>query len=68
MKKQFDRTAHVVRYNVGDFVYVWKPAPAGCNHHKFYDHYKGPFKIVSKVTEYTYKIELSPNKHDIVHM
>ena len=68
MKKQFDRTAHVVRYNVGDFVYVWKPAPAGCDHRKFYDHYKGPYKIVSKVTEYTYKIELSPNKHDIVHM
>ena len=68
MKKQFDRSAHVVRYNVGDFVYVWKPAPAGCDHRKFYDHFKGPFKIVSKVSEYTYKIALGNGKHDIVHM
>ena len=68
MKKQFDRSSHIVQYNVGDFVYVWKPAPAGCDHRKFYDHYQGPFKIVSKVTEYTYKIELQPGKHDIVHM
>jgi hypothetical protein len=68
MKRQFDRSAHVVKYNVDDWVYVLKPAPAGCDHRKFYDHCKGPYKIVSKVTEYTYKIELQPNKYDIVHM
>ena len=68
MKKQFDRSSHVVEYKVDDWVYVWKPAPKGCDFRKFYDHYRGPFKIVSKVTEYTYKIELGPNKFDIVHM
>ena len=68
MKKQFDRSSHVVQYNVGDFVYVWKPAPAGCDHRKFYDHFKGPYKIISKVTEYTFRIDLGNDKHDIVHM
>ena len=47
MKEQFDRSSHVVHYNVGNFVYVWRPAPAGCDHRKFYDHFRGPFKICS---------------------
>lgn len=68
MKKQFDRSSHTVHFKIGEFVYVWKPAPAGCNHRKFYDHYKGPFKILSKMTEYTYKIDLGNNKCDVVHM
>ena len=68
MKKQFDRSSHVVKYNVDDWVYVWKPAPEGCDHRKFYDHFRGPFKIVSKVTEYTYRIALGIEKFDIVHM
>ena len=68
MKKQFDRSSHVVKYNVDDWVYVWKPAPEVCDNLKFYDHFRGPFKIVSKVTDYTYRIALGIEKFDIVHM
>ena len=67
MKKRWDRNAHVKHYNVNDWVYVWKPAPPKCDFRKFYDHYKGPFKITAKVTDYTYKIELHEGKFDIVH-
>ena len=48
MKKQFDRSSHIVKYNVDDWVYVWKPAPEGYDHRKFNDHFRGPFKIVFK--------------------
>lgn len=68
MKKQFDRAAHVIKYKPGDWVYVWKPAPIGCDHRKFYDHFRGPFKVVDKVTEYTFRVEIQPGKFDIVHM
>ena len=68
MKRQFDRSAHSIEYKPNDWVYVWKPAPAECDFRKFYDHYRGPFKIVKKITEYTYKIALGGDKFDVVHM
>lgn len=68
MKKQHDRNSHVVEYKPQDWVYVWKPAPKDCDFRKFYDHFRGPCQIDSKITEYTYKILLPNGKHDIVHM
>lgn len=67
-KKRYDEKSHIRLYNVGDWVYVWKPAPAYCNHRVFYDHFRGPFKIVEKVTDFSYKIELRKDRFDIVHM
>ena len=51
-------------------MYVWKPVPHGCTYKKFYDHYRGPFKIVDKVTKHTYKIALDEGagRFDVIHM
>ena len=69
-KSRVDKDAHVVTYKAGDQVYVWKPAPKDCSYRKFYDHYRGPYKIVKRVSAHTYKIALneSRNLFDIVHM
>ena len=66
-KKRYDERAYVKHYDVDTWVYVWKPPPKGCDFKKMYDNFKGPFKIISKVTPHTYKIQLKPDKFDIVH-
>ena len=67
-KRRYDEKVSVKAYQIGQWVYVWKPTPAYCSYRKFYDNYRGPFKIVEKVTEHTYKIDLGPDKYDVVHM
>ena len=69
-KQRYDTKAKVRNFEIGSWVYVWKPVPQGCTYKKFYDHYRGPFKIVEQVTTHTYKIVLdeAKNKFDIVHM
>ena len=69
-KKRYDTKARVHKFLVGSYVYVWKPVPQGCTYKKFYDHFRGPFKIVEQITAHTYKISLdeTKDKYDIVHM
>ena len=67
-KKRYDEKANVKKYDIGSWVYVWKPTPAYCTYRKFYDNYRGPFRIVDKVTDHGYKIDLGSDKYDVVHM
>ena len=69
-KRRYDTNARVREFKIGSWVYVWKPAPQGCSYKKFYDHYRGPFKIVERITAHNYKIILdeAKDKFDIVHM
>ena len=69
-KKRYDRSVAVKEFEIGSWVYVWKPVPHGCTYKKFYDHYRGPFKIVDKVTKHTYKIALDEGdgRFDVIHM
>ena len=66
-KKRYDEKAYVKHYDVDTWVYVWKPPPKGCDFKKFYDAYRGPFKLISKMTSHSYRIQLKPGKFDIVH-
>lgn len=67
-KKQYNTDLNVQSFIEGEWVYVWKPAPKHCNYRKFYNHWRGPFEIVQKITTHSYKIKLSDNKFDVVHM
>ena len=67
-KTRYDDKINVQTFKEGDWVYVWKPPPHNCESRKFYDPFRGPFKIVNKLTEHQYRIELSPGKFDVVHM
>ena len=69
-KKRYDEKANVKHFDVGSWVYVYKPTPPGCTYKKFYDNYRGPFQITEKLTPRTYKIVLDRTKgtSDIVHM
>ena len=69
-KKRYDKLTSVKDFDVGSWVYVWKPVPQNCTYKKFYDHYRGPFKVVKKLTPHTYKIVLDEEKgrFDVVHM
>ena len=69
-KKRYDEHSAVKKFEVNSWVYVWKPTPADCNYKPFYDHFRGPFKIVQQITPHTYKIIMDEEKgrYDIVHM
>ena len=67
-KKNYDVDLNVQKFIKGEWVYVWKPAPKGCESRKFYDHWKGPYEIYEKITAHSYKIKLSEDKFDVVHM
>ena len=67
-KKRYDSKINVQTFIEGEWAYVWKPAPKECNYRKFYDHFRGPYKIVKKLTDHMYKIEIGENKYDVVHM
>ncbi|MCP4460130.1 MAG: hypothetical protein GY816_19215, partial [Cytophagales bacterium] len=67
-KKQYDQNLNIQQFIEGEWAFVWKPAPKGCKHRKFFDHWRGPYKIVKKVTNHSYKIDKGGNKFDVVHM
>ena len=67
-KKRYDAKINVQSFVEGEWAYVWKPAPRDCNFKKIFDHFRGPFKIVKKLTDHLYKIEIANNKFYIVHM
>jgi hypothetical protein len=47
-----------IQYNVGDFVYSWKRYKPG----KLDWRYQGPFEVVEKITEQTYKLMIGKYK------
>ena len=67
MKTSYDKRVKVVPYEPGQFVYVWRPRPPH-NKNKFFNNYFGPFKILKKVTDYTYKLDIGSKSrmYDIV--
>ena len=67
-KKYHDVDINVQNFIKGEWVYIWKPAPKGCESRKFYDHWQGPYEVVMKITSHSYQIKLAENKLDIVHM
>ncbi len=58
MKNRWDQSKSEIKYNVGDYVYVWKPAPAHIDYRKFYNHWKGPYKIIRTVYKNQNQIRL----------
>ena len=56
MKKNYDKRSKVVPFQPGQYVYLWRPRPPD-NKNKFFNHFFGPYKILSKITDYTYKID-----------
>ena len=67
-KKRYDSKINVQSFVEGEWAYLWKPAPRDCDYKKFYDHFRGPYKIVKKMTDHQYKIEIGESKYDVVHM
>ena len=67
-KKRYDSKVNVQSFVEGEWAYVWKPAPRDCDYKKFYDHFRGPYKIVKKMTDHQYRIKIGENKFDVVHM
>ena len=52
----------------GEWTDVRKPAQRDCNFKKFFENFRGPFKIVKKLTDHLYKMELANSKFDNVHL
>ena len=67
MKKQYDKRQKIIPYKPGDYVFVWRPRPAG-NKNKWFDHWFGPYKILANHTQYTYKLDIgtSSRMYDIL--
>ena len=68
MKTHYDKRQNLTEYKPGDYVYVWRPRPAG-NKNKFFDHFFGPYRVISKHTDsYSYKLDIgtSSRMYDIV--
>ena len=57
MKKSYDKRSHIIPFQEGQYVYLWRPRPPN-NKNKFFDNFFGPFKILKKVTDFTYKIDI----------
>ena len=57
MKTKYDKRMNEIKYKIGDKVFVWRPRPPG-NKNKFFDHWFGPYEILSKNTDHTYKLNI----------
>jgi hypothetical protein len=54
-KQRYDNRVNVKPFKPGDWVYLWRPRKKG--QHAFASNFYGPFKILSKVGDYVYKID-----------
>ena len=57
MKRSYDKRVKATPYEPGQYVYLWRPRPPH-NKNKFFNHFFGPFKILSKVTDFSFKIDV----------
>ena len=66
MKSTYDKTAHVVPFQVGDVVYLWNPRAAELGRNKkgkFSFMYTGPYRLVQEIKPYLFQLRrLSDNK------
>ena len=53
-------------FNEGQSVYLTKPTPPGVNR-KLYPKYAGPFKIIKKLSDITFELQLSPTRTIVAH-
>ena len=58
-KKHYDTDINVQNFIEGEWAYVKKPDPKGCDSKKFYDHWRGPYEIVKKISSGAYVINES---------
>ena len=55
-KYYYDRLTHGSRYQSGDSVWLWNPAPQKGVAPKFHEPWTGPFNVVKRLSVVTYKI------------
>jgi hypothetical protein len=73
-KTKYDRRVNAVPFEPGQFVYVWRPKYYDKSKNPFKPSFYGPFKIIKKVTDYTYKIDVGKSKiknivpHDLLRL
>ena len=66
MKVQYDKRANAQMYNEGEYVYLWRPKKPG-RKHKLTTNFIGPFRIIKRISDYTYKIDTGNSRiHNIV--
>ena len=64
-KQRYDNRVNEKQFKPGDWVYLWRPRKKG--QHAFASNFYGPFKILSKVGDYVYKIDAGNSRiHPIV--
>jgi hypothetical protein len=75
MKAQVDKKWSERSFQAGDFVYLRlqpyvQASLAPCSHHKLCFEYFGPFKVLAKVGNMAYKLELPPSSsiHPVFHV
>ena len=62
-KKNYDRGIKPRRFEADDFVWRWYPPTAGV---KLGLGWRGPYKVIERLTDVTYRIQESPNVNFIV--
>ncbi|KAK3099399.1 hypothetical protein FSP39_003829 [Pinctada imbricata] len=62
-KKYYDIGLKVRQYEVGEFIWRWYPPLANI---KLGLGWTGPFKVIEKLTDYTYKVQKGPNDRLII--
>uniref|UniRef100_A0A2S2QEP6 RNA-directed DNA polymerase n=1 Tax=Sipha flava TaxID=143950 RepID=A0A2S2QEP6_9HEMI len=70
-KKYHDKSHRIINFNPGDKVLVKFPFLQVGKSPKLAQKYRGPFKIIKKITELNYKVELTLNNkttEDIIHV
>ena len=68
MKRNYDIQANLFEFNVGDPVWFFDPTRKVGLNPKLQRPWKGPFKVISKISEILYRIQQSPrHKPRVVH-
>ena len=64
-KQYYDNRTSVKQYNLGDFVYLWRPKKKGSN--VFTSNFYGPYEITKLCGDYRYKLDVGSSRiHNIV--
>ena len=56
-KTLYDKKVHGKSYKLGDLVWLHSPVPPRGSSHKLYHPWTGPFKVVKKLSEVTYRVQ-----------
>lgn len=68
IKRNYDIQANLFEFNVGDPVWFFDPTRKVGLNPKLQRPWKGPFKVISKISEILYRIQQSPrHKPRVVH-